>query len=184
MNNITVLNFSPRTSGNCAEICRHIQDHYENTNIHLFNVCEYVSPCKNCNYECLTPGISCPQLSTRYTHMMDAICSSDLIFYVVPNFCGMPNAVYYAFNERSVGYFNMDRTVMGQYMSVKKRFIVVSNTENNMFLESLRQQTTVDPEILYLKTSRYKKRSIAGDMMDSEEARSDLLDFLKKDAAV
>ena len=181
--NITLLNFSPRTTGNCAAVCRHIQDHYANTNIRLFDVCKYVSPCSNCNYECLTAGIVCPMLTEEQRDLMDVIRTSDLVYYVIPNFCGMPNAVYYAFNERSVGYFNMDRTVMGQYMAVRKRFVVVSNTENTMFVESLRQQTRTDPEILYLKTGKYKKKSTAGDMMDSKEARSDLLEFLQKDSA-
>lgn len=182
--NITVLNFSPRTNGNCSHICRLIRNHYANSNIRLFDVCKYISPCTSCNYECLTPGAVCPMLSREQSSLMDSIRSSDLVYYVIPNFCGMPNAVYYAFNERSVGYFNMDRTVMGQYMAVRKRFIVVSNTESNMFAESLRQQTGSDPEILYLKTSRYKKKSTAGDMMESEDARADLMDYLMNDALI
>ena len=179
--NITLLNFSPRTTGNCAAICRQIQNYYANTNIRLFDVCKYISPCSSCDYECLTPGVECPMLTEGQHDLMDAIRTSDLVYYVVPNFCGMPNSVYYAFNERSVGYFNMDRGILGQYMAARKRFIVVSNTESNIFVEALRQQTRTDPEILYLKTGKYKKKSTAGDMMDSEEARSDLLDFLKKD---
>lgn len=112
---------------------------------------------------------------------MDSIRCSDLVYYVIPNFCGMPNAVYYAFNERSVGYFNMDRARMNQYMAVKKRFVIVSNTESTMFVDSMRQQTTTDPKILYLKTGRYQKKSIAGDMMESAEAQADLKAFLNRD---
>ena len=179
--NITVLNFSPRENGNCSAICGLIQNHYINSNIRLFHVCKHVSPCNSCDYECLKPGALCPQLTRDFTDMMDSICGSDLVYYVIPNFCGMPNAVYYAFNERTVGYFNMDRTVMGQYMNIKKRFIVVSNTETELFQESLRQQTTEQPVILYLKTSHYKRKSIAGDMMEAPEAQEDLLRFLRKE---
>lgn len=175
---ITVLNFSPRSIGNCAEICRQILSHYESSNVCSYNVCECVSPCGTCDYECLKQGVICPNLTDVQTEMMDAIRSSDLVYYVIPNFCGMPNSVYYAFNERSVGYFNMDRTIMEQYMAAKKRFVVVSNTESATFTEALHQQTEENPEILYLKTSRYKKRSIAGDMMESAEAQTDLMDFL------
>jgi len=181
MNDITVLNFSPRTKGNCAEICRQILDHYANANVRFYNVCEFVSPRSSCNYECLKPGEVCPKLTDEQTGMMDSIRRSDLVYYVIPNFCGMPNAIYYAFNERSVGYFNMDRTIMGQYMATKKRFVIVSNTENTMFVEAMRQQTRTDPEILYLKTNRYQKKSITGDMMESTEAQADLKDFLNKD---
>jgi len=177
--NITVLNFSPRRTGNCAEICRQIRRYYKNTNVRLYNVGECVSPCANCDYECLKPEEKCPNMTNMQVEMMDAICRSDLVYYVIPNFCGMPNGVYYAFNERSVGYFNMDREIMRQYMAVRKRFIIVSNTESTAFADAMRQQTETDPEILYLKTSRYKKKSIAGDMMESPEAQADLEGFLK-----
>lgn len=179
--NITLLNFSPRSNGNCAEICRHIRLYYENVNIRSYNVCECVSPCANCNYECLKPEERCPNVTSLQIELMNAIRGSDLVYYVIPNFCGMPNGVFYAFNERSVGYFNMDRAIMGQYMAVKKRFIFVSNTENAMFVEAARQQTRTDPEILYLKTSRYKKKSIVGDLMESDEAQADLKNFLSKE---
>lgn len=181
MNNITVLNFSPRTKGNCAAISRLILDHYAEANVRFYNVCESVSPCSGCNYECLKLGEVCPKLTAEQTAMMDSIRCSDLVYYVIPNFCGMPNAVYHAFNERSVGYFNMDRARMNQYMAVEKRFVIVSNTESTMFVESVRQQTTTDPEILYLKTGRYQKKSIAGDMMESAEAQADLKAFLNRD---
>jgi len=68
---------------------------------------------------------------------------------------------------------------MQKYRSVTKRFIIVSNTESTAFADAMRQQTETDPEILYLKTSRYKKKSIAGDMMESPEAQADLEGFLK-----
>ena len=181
MNIITVLNFSPRTNGNCAAICRQILDHYTKTNVRFYNVCESISPCSNCNYECLKLGEVCPNLTDEQIAMMDSIRCSDLVYYVIPNFCGMPNAIYYAFNERSVGFFNMDRTIMGQYMAVKKRFVIVSNTESTMFVEATRQQTATDPKILYLKTGRDQKKSIAGDMMESAEAQDDLKEFLNQD---
>ena len=74
----------------------------------------------------------------------------------------------------------MDRAIMEQYLSVKKKFIVVSNTQNNTFTEALRQQTENDPEILYTKTSRYGTKSIDGDMMKSAEAQAYLTKFLSK----
>ena len=111
---------------------------------------------------------------------MDAICSADLVYYIVPNYCGYPCANYFVFNERSVGYFNMDRALMQKYMAVTKRFVVISNTEGPNFANALKQQVAGEPEILYLKTSKYSKRSTAGDLTESEEAQADLLEFLKK----
>ena len=92
--NITLLNFSPRSNGNCVEICWHIRLYYENANIRSYNVCECVSPCANCNYECLKPEERCPNVTDLQIELMDAIRGSDLVYYVIPNFCGMPNGVF------------------------------------------------------------------------------------------
>lgn len=177
-NNVVILNFSPRPEGNCGSICALIYTFYENSNICLYNLSSFFTPCGGCDYECLKPNRSCPSLSQKQAEVYEAICHADLVYYIVPNFCGMPNSLYYAFNERSVGFFNMNRSVMSQYMSAKKRFIIVSNTESNTFTEAMQQQTESIPEILYMKTSSYGKKSIAGDLMDSQEAKADLLMFL------
>ena len=39
-------------------------------------------------------------------------------------------------------------------------------------------QQTKEPEIMYLKTNKYGKKSLAGDLMESEAAKADLLVFL------
>lgn len=178
---VTILNFSPRRNGNCRQVCDAIANAYPNSNIRSYFIACTFTPCGSCNYECLKPGEHCPSLTQSQSEVYDAVLNSDLVYYVVPNFCGMPNAVYYAFNERSVGYFNMDRAVMAKYMAVRKRFILISNTEPSTFMDAMQQQTKDKPEILYLKTSRYGKKSIAGDLMDSEEARADLMAFLAAD---
>lgn len=110
---------------------------------------------------------------------MDRICRSDLVYFIVPNYCGYPCANYFAFNERSVGYFNLNRNRMDQYMSVPKRFIVVSNTAGDPFRAAMSQQTAKEPDILYLQSSKYHKRSIAGDLLESEAVKADLEAFLR-----
>ena len=90
----------------------------------------------------------------------------------------MPSGNYFAINERSVGYFNMNRDLLNQYLTVPKRFIIVSNTESDFFRKAMQQQTNQEIVALYMKTSTYQKRSTAGDMLDSEEAKADLMQFL------
>ena len=63
-------------------------------------------------------------------------------------------------------------------MDVQKRFIIVSNTEGATFDSAMRQQVNGDPDVLYLKSRKYQKRSIAGDILDSEAAIADLEAFL------
>lgn len=177
--NITVLSFSGRSEGNCAAVSNYLLDHYSQTNVRHFIIHD-LTPCGKCNYECLVPHLRCSKLSAEYVEAMDAACGSDLIYYVLPNYCGFPCAAYFSFNEHSVGYFNLDRELLNQYMAIKKRFIIISNTETDVFKSALQQQTTDEPEILYLKSSKYKKKSIAGDLLDSEEAQIDLKAFLDR----
>lgn len=181
---ITILNFSGRNNGNCVAIKRYLINKCEHLNVYSYDVNNHFSPCGNCDYECLRPGVSCPNLSDNQREVMDVVCSSDLVYFIIPNYCGFPCANYYAFNERSVGYFNLDRSAMQRYMAVKKKFIVVSNTESEQFTQAMRQQTDDEPDILYLKTQKYGKRSIAGDLLDSEAARADLNAYLTRAISV
>jgi len=103
------------------------------------------------------------------------------VYYVIPNYCGYPCGNYFAFNERSVGYFNMNRELMNHYMSVPNRFIIISNTEDDNFVNAMRQQTEDTPNILYMQSRKYGKRSTAGDLLDSEAARADLDAYLAAD---
>lgn len=174
--NVVLLNFSGRKIGNCGKICDFVADFYNRTNVCLLSV--NLESCGKCNYECLNPSTICPNLNEEYLQLMDRIMGADLIYYVIPNFCGYPCANYFAFNERSVGYFHMDRAKMGNFMNAAKRFIIVSNTEG--FEKALSLQTKDEPIIQYMKSGKYKKRSTAGDIMDCQEAIDDLTAFLKQ----
>jgi multimeric flavodoxin WrbA len=182
-NKVCIISFSSRKNGNCEHIAEQIVEYYDiRTNVHYYSVdAEDFGPCGGCDYECLKPGVVCPRLNDRQKIIMDTICSSDLVYYIVPNYCGYPCANYYAFNERCVGYFGLDRMKMNQYMSVKKRFIVVSNTQTEAFRSAMQQQTKDEPEILYMMTGKYHKKSIAGDLMESDAAKADLEAFLDLD---
>lgn len=179
MTDIILLQFSSRENGNCAAISSQIQDYYGNITEYTVDV-SVTEPCGGCNYECLTPGKICPNLSAKQIELMDAICNAKLAYFVVPNYCGFPCASYFAFNEKSVGYFNMDEDLLQSYLRVPKRFIIVSNTEDEFFVQAMQQQTDAEPEILYMKAGKYGRKSIDGNMMESPEAQADLEMFLKK----
>ena len=118
---------------------------------------ENFASCGECNYECLKQGAVCQNLTHTQLEIMDAVTQADLVYFIVANYCGYPCANYFAFNERSVGYFNMDHALMEKYMAVRKRFIIVSNFEEN-FAEAMQQQAYTEPEIPYLKTRKYQKQ--------------------------
>lgn len=177
-NLVTILSFSARKNGNCAAIAQYISNRFQ-TNVRTFVIDENsVSPCGGCDYECLRADVVCPKATGGYCEMMEAICGSSIVYFIVPNFCGCPCANYFAFNERTVGYFNLDRAKMTQYMSIPKRFIIVSNTEG--FEQAMAQQANDTPKILYLKSGKYHKRSITGDLLEAPEARADLDAYLNE----
>ena len=174
---VSILVFSTRPKGNCAHISEFVSNYHTNDQVQTYVIDSGdFAPCGGCNYECLTPGVTCPRRTEGQMKLMDALCKSDLVYYIVPNYCGYPSANYFAFNERCVGYFNLDRALMAAYMSVPKAFIVVSNTEG--FEAAMRQQTKEELRILYLKSGKYQKRSTAGDILESAEALKDLQNFL------
>ena len=179
MNKIVILLFSSRENGNCNKIAEFISNYHNNTNVIKYVIDSQIfAPCNQCNYECLKPGTACPNVSIDQTSVMEDICSSTITYFIVPNYCGYPSANYFAFNERSVGYFNMDREKTKLYQDVQKRFVVISNTEG--FERILQQQAAGEPQILYLKSRKYQRQSTAGDLMESAEARADLQAFLEK----
>lgn len=107
----------------------------------------------NCDYECLKSEMTCPRLEPTQVQIMDAICHSGLVYFIVPKYCGYPCVGYFACNERGVGYFNMDWEKMEHSTNVLKRFILVSNTEN--IDDTMRKQTNNEPQILYLKSQQH-----------------------------
>ena len=181
MRKITILNFSGRNNGNCAAVTDHIMNAFKNTDICSYCVASIFNPCNSCDYQCLKPGNICPNLNDHQRKFMERLLESDLIYYIIPNYCGVPCANYYAFNERNVGYFNSDRSIIGKYMSLKKRFVMISNTESPAFEAVVKQQCTDEAKVVYLKSSTYNRSSIAGDLMTSPDAMDDLLTFLAAD---
>ena len=181
MRNITVLNFSARENGNCAAICRYIANYFSRADVRIYNTSELITPCGKCDYSCLKSGEKCPNVSDDYIEMMNRILGSHHVYFIVPNFCGFPCANYFSYNERSVGFFNRDQKLLEQYLSIRKRFVLISNTESEFWTEAMSQQTNDTPNILYLKSGKYGKRSIAGNILDSDEAKQDLQVYLNQD---
>lgn len=93
---------------------------------------------------------------------------TTLVYFIVQNYCGNPCSDYFAFIERSVGYFHMDQQKQALCSSVHKRFIISSsNTEGVELAIHSRPK-------LFLKSRKYGKQSIAGDILESAVAKADL----------
>lgn len=176
MKNIAILNFSTRNNGNCASIANEIESNCAKTNACIYQISQLIEPCGGCGYECLKPNENC-YIGKKIHTLMERLINSECIYYVLPNICGFPCANYFIFNERTMGYFNGDRALMGRFMSIPKKFIIVSNTESDVFYKAMQQQAK-EPKLLYMKTAKYKKNSLSGDILKSEAALMDLKLFL------
>ena len=178
---ICIISFSGRKNGNCEQICENIAKYHGSEDVKIFKLSELnLHPCGQCAYECFRPDTACPYIDDAQYTIMDQITHSDLCYFVVPNYCGYPSANYFAFKERAVCYFGRDKERMGAYMATPKKFIAITNSSEERFAEAFSHQTNGKLQMLTLATSKYGKQSIAGDLMASEQARQDLMEFLRE----
>lgn len=177
---INIISFSSRDGGNCEQIGEFIYSNYNRTNVSLYKFSELmIHSCGNCRYECFVDNKACPYIDDDEFGLLDAICCSNLTFFIVPNYCDYPCANFFIFNERSLCSFQNHPEKLDQYLSVKKKFIVVSNTGIERFTEAFTQHTNGAPDVLVLSAKTFGKRSIDGDIMKSEQAKAVLTEFLQ-----
>jgi len=69
-----------------------------------------------------------------------------------------------------------------KYQTAKKKFIAVSNTNKENFVSAFQNhlKNGAIPDILFLSARKYHQSSLAGELMDSADAREDLIDFLSQ----
>ena len=177
---VCIVSFSGRQEGNCANIAQEVAACFEGERLVLFDLSEQpLKPCGGCEGECFSDRKLCPHHDDAEFELLDAMTYSDLVIFIVPNYCEYPGALYFAFNERSLCYFSGHEELLERYERVRKRFIVVSGEDRTHFEEIFRQQTNGEtPEILMLNASNYGKVSVEGDLMDAPEARKAVREFI------
>lgn len=174
-----IVSFSSRNGGNCEQIGEYIRGLCgDSAKIYRFTDFS-IHPCGGCRYECFTDNRSCPYFDDMEYKLLEEISASDKTYFVLPNYCDFPCAHFFIFNERSQCYFQKHEERLEAYLRVPKQFIVVSNTGKKNFIEAMRQHTDGEPEILFLSAKRYGKLSIAGNILESENAKSDIREFLR-----
>lgn len=174
---VTILSFSSRKDGNSAKIAKFLGENIQNATVYSF-ADFYIEPCGKCDYQCFVNRLDCPFIGDMEYPLLEAICSSEMVYFVVPNYCDYPNANYFIFNERSNCFFQGQTDLLEQYLNVPKKFVVVSNSQSDHFLEAFTQQVNETPEILFLHAKQFGKRAIDGDLLDSKEVERKLKAFL------
>ena len=181
---VCIVSFSGRPAGNCSRIAEIIRQTWEMKGeavVYDFSAFR-ITPCGQCSYACFQKREACPYFSDPEAAVCEEITGSDLTYFIVPNYCDYPCANFYIFNERGQCYFQHHEDLLNQYLAVRKKFIVVSNTNQDHFTAAFRyhipENTT--PDILFLSAKQFGKVSIHGDLTDSEDVKRILSDFIDK----
>lgn len=176
-----IISFSSRAAGNCSQVGKLVYSLTKDAI--LFDFSEFdIHPCGKCGYECFATCEKCPYIDDMECSILDAITHSDLTYFILPNYCDYPCANFFAFNERSQCYFQGKTELLDAYEKVPKRAIIVSNTNEKNFRKVMAYHVDREPEILFLSAKKYGKVSIKGNLLTSEQALADVMEFVK-DAA-
>lgn len=132
---ILLINFSSRKLGNCNSITKFIEDNLKDEIKSISFSSLSIKSCGDCNYECFNKRLDCPFISDDVYELYEEICKSDLVYFIIPNYCDYPCSNFFKFNERSLCYFSGMSNLLEKYESINKRYIVISNTEKDNFIK-------------------------------------------------
>lgn len=174
---VLIISFSGRMDGNCDKISRIIQKSYQDQCTEFRFSQQQIHPCGGCRYECFEKEKTCPYIEDPEYWLLDAVCKHDLTFFVIPNYCNYPCANYFIFNERSQCFFQHRPDLLEKFLKAHKKFIVISNTNQENFRKILQQNVDCEPDILFLSAKKFGRISIRGDLPESEAAASEIRKF-------
>lgn len=136
-----------------------------------------IQPCGTCRYECFDKSKTCPYTGDSIWALLDAVCSSDGVYYILPNYQDFPNANFFIYQERMQGYFSQFPGRRKQFRNIRKKYIVISNTGAENFRTVFRHHGGEEPDILVLSSRKFGLSSITPGMTGSDEARAQIRRF-------
>ncbi len=108
------LAVSAREHGNCSDFAQFVLErlHAEDVETELINFYDYqITPCQHCEYECIQridpqkgKDALCP-IQDDVRIIWEKTWQSEILFLFVPNYGGMPPALWLAFSQRSQAFF-------------------------------------------------------------------------------
>ena len=180
---ITIISFSGRPNGNSVQVAKVISECFPKEETQIIDFSQMsVEPCNHCNCDCFLEGGECP-VQDDVVDIYEKIATSDQVYFVLANYCGYPNAKYFAFNERSTSFFKRNRELLGKYLEIPKKFIVITNSNMEKFTELMQYQVAknTEPKMLFLSSGKFKVSSFAGNLMEVPEAKELVEKFVKED---
>ncbi len=177
----TIISFSARPNGNCAQIGKLIRS--LTPDAVLFDFSEFaLRGCGGCDYACFAERERCPYIGDMECEMLEAVTRSESACFIIPNYCDYPCANFFIFNERSQCYFQGRPEKLDAYLRVPKRGVVVSNTNEENFRKALSYHCGKEPDILFLSARKYGKVSIRGDLLTDGRVMEEIRRFVENPA--
>ena len=162
---ICIISFSGRANGNCSAISAYLKELYGDS-AEEYRFADFsITPCGCCDHQCFQ-GKNCPHIGDMEVTLLEAVASSDLAYFIVPNYCGYPCSNFFVFHERCVCWTWGRQDRADAYGHTRKKFIVVSNSGEDNFRQVFRYQGSGEPDILFLGSRKY-----GNSIMASQEAR-------------
>lgn len=185
---IKILIFSAREKGNSYKIANIISSNFINQGKNNVVNITYVPSilkgnCSNCSLECLqTPA--CCKNKLDLNDLYSSIVNSDLVIYLIPNYCGLPNSNFVSFYEKENIFFKQDKSNYEKYLNVRKKFIFLTNSNINLFkqIAHLVDRNISDKDILIFSSSKYLQQE---SNIDKNEKVSSLINsFINEDIVI
>ena len=172
---VAIVNLSSRLNGNCSIIAKYMLEVDNNAKIYEFGKMNF-SNCGKCDYECFKMS-PCP-LKDDLSILFKELVEAKEIIFIVPNYCGYPCANYFSFNERRCELFSINRAMLMTYLSIPKRFIIVSNSDINLMKNALiyQQNENMEFDYLQIKSRDYGSQSI-GIWANSEKLKEQIVSY-------
>lgn len=104
---------SARKHGNCYDFARFVLDRLKAAGVEteLVNFYDHrISPCQHCAYECVQrydpqKGVDAPcPIDDDVRTIWEKTWAADILFLFVPNYGGLPPALWIAFNQRAQAF--------------------------------------------------------------------------------
>lgn len=175
---VVIISFSSRKGGNCEQISDFLASYIDKSVIKYQFSEISVQPCGACRYECFDKSKNCPYAEDSVWELLDSVCSSDAVYYVLPNYQDFPNANFFIYQERMQGYFSQYPQRRKQFRSVPKKYIVISNTGAEHLRSVLHRHSSEEPDILILSSRKFGLSSITQRITESHEAKAQIRSFV------
>jgi multimeric flavodoxin WrbA len=110
----TALVVSARKHGNCYDFAQFVSERLQASGVRTetINFYDYqITPCQRCEYECIQhldpqkmADAPCPIIDD-VRQIWEKTWESEILFLFIPNYGGMPPALWLAFSQRSQSFF-------------------------------------------------------------------------------